>query len=332
MKKWIFSLSVFLAVNSFGAIPTAEGLLRNPNNNDVTGNLILLNMSIVHKKMPILTDDSVEKPLGESTLSHYKLLLNNEDRKVGELIQGQYYNSSFSDREIGRLETFKNIFATEQGDQVVERELFYSLMMMFALNDSKMIGNFLKKYSPDFKLNNEMLNREKLKLLDDYKKYLTMIKADPSLKDHIKSPLVKESEEDQKKIKEIMDAPTYLENKNVELVKVGDKFFWKVRFDNGELTFSNEEHQLQEMHLNFNGKKIDVYALEYLLFDGQHEMPKKIKIETSEGHTFDISVLVYKDILSKNKSFAERVKDLKTLQAKEVSEKREPVYPLPLTY
>lgn len=332
MKKWIFSLVTFLTINAMAAVPTAEGLLRNPNNNDVTGNLILLNMSITHKKTPVLIDENAQRPQGETSLGYYKILLNNEDRKSGEIIQGQYYNSSFSDKEIARLETFRNIVATEQKDQVIERELFYSLIMMFALNDSKMIGNFLKKYSPDFKLNSEMLNREKLRMLDEYKKYLTMIKADPSLKDHVKSPLAKEGEDEQKRIKELMDAPTYVENKSVELAKVGDKFFWKVRFDNGEISFSNEEHQLQEMHLNINGKKIAVYALEYLLFDGQHEMPKKIKIETSEGHSFDVNVLVYKDILSNNKSFADRVKDLKTLQANESSQKREPVFPLPITY
>ncbi|EQC50054.1 hypothetical protein M899_3485 [Bacteriovorax sp. BSW11_IV] len=331
MKKWIFSLALILSFKITAAVPTAEGLLRNPNNNDITGNLILLNVSVLHTMTGELSDEAAETTK-KSSLGYYKFLLNNEERRSGEIIQGQYFNSSFSDREIARLDSYRNLGATLQSDQIIERELFYSLMMMFAMNESKYMGNFIKKYSSDFKLNNEMLNREKVKLLDEYKKYLTMIKADPSLKDHVKSPLAKEGEEEAKKIKEIMDSPTYDDNKNVELVKIGENFFWKVKFDNGEMMFSNEEHQLQQMTLNFGGKKINVYALEYLLFDGQHEMPKKIKIEMGDGNTYDVSILVYKDILSKNKTFSERLKDLKTVQSNVDVKTREPVFPMGITY
>ncbi|MDD0854767.1 hypothetical protein HBN50_16780 [Halobacteriovorax sp. GB3] len=321
-------LCYLLAISSsFAAVPTAEGLFRNPNNKDVTGNLVYISMmikKISNNTAPVVSEvlnsgnetqnvnqeseTTVElQPTKKEENFYFKFLINNEENRQGEIIQAEYSDQSFVNDKMIRVEHFKNISSLLNKEEIVERELFYSILSMYSLNDSKPISHLFRKYSKDYLTNKMILNADKVSLLDQYKKYLVTVNADSSLKEHITSPLKSEDEEVQKKINETLNKELYAKSEHVKLVKRGSEFSWNVNFDGIDAYFTNEEHQLAQLKLNFKETKLDLYALDYLLFDGQHEMPKKILIKINDKTSYEVRVLAYNDILSKNKNFNERV-------------------------
>ena len=225
MKRNYFIILV-IALSSFSswaAIPNAEGLFRNSNNQELSGNFVKVGV-VLEELFNSRNSDGDGVPRFKKKYLKYVLSID-KDKRV-KLIQIEYFGNQMKDREISHLTYFPNLFSKLKKDNNHSRILFYSQLMMFSLNDSRGMSIFLKKVNSDYDLNRNMINGEKIRLLKKYKRYLMAIRKNRDLKKKLSSPLYPSDDEKRLKLKEILGNRTYKETEKVTLVRERGKFYW----------------------------------------------------------------------------------------------------------
>lgn len=292
MNKLIISLTLLLSVTINASIPTTEGLFRNGNNADVAAGLILVKAMVstevsnmlMEKPMAELTEGQEQKAMtDEEAPKNYfvKFLLSAEHEERVQLIQVIYSSGKMKDSEILNVRFFSNL-----KDKILKSPtrlaLFYSLLSSFALNRSEEISAFLKLNSKTYKPNEELVDAEKSALYKRYKRYLTVVKEDESLKDTMDNPLKPEDPEVKKVVSEVEERPFMVRDQNVSLIKTQSGFQWAIKLDVLEAYFDNKNRRLEKMLYGQIDKNTVFSFDDYILFDGTHELPKNIKITAPE--------------------------------------------------
>lgn len=330
--KLIISLFILVfAFTSYAAVPTAEGLFRNGNNKEIEGDLIVLTFIIEeHVNKKLLEDAKVsetteqveEKLLGETIRPRYfKIIYGTESEERIEAILVEYDASKMSAQSVMDVKYFSNILEKIGSDEYLEREIFYSVLNMLALNDSRAIAQVLTKYNTNFNNNSKLLNEEKFKLLSDYKKYLQTVKEDETLKETLENPLKPEDPEKMETVKEVMKMPLYKRDESVKLVKVNTEFFWKVGLDNSSAKFDSKNQRLSEFVHTNGGSNIKINMGEYILFDGIHELPKFIFFKDLLERVFKVQVTSYKAFKNDGKKVVQRYQQYNELVKKNKKDK-----------
>ncbi len=320
-KYYLLLVSLFIfAMESFGAIPTVEGLFRNINNKDIEGSIIIVNFQIkkVQKKLDPseVTSHAVKQEHLEilekekQTVRYIKVFLSIENPKRIEYLKIEFDDISMNHTSIQKISYFPNILEEMSKDQSVERRLFISILNMLTLNDSRGISAFLSRYNTNYQSNKMSINEKKKLLLSQYKQYLEKINENKELKEEIQSPLKSEDLEKKEKIDEVLQGSMYVKSKNVFLYKEKKKFFWKVQLDSITALFDNESLKLKRVMFQSGGGAIKMYFGEYILFDGIHELPKVIYFKDLLEKSFQIRVSRYKVISKLSKSIEKRYKEM----------------------
>lgn len=313
MKSSLVKITVALfALGSIAqaAIPTAEGLFRNGSNQELDGNIALVDLVITeveNKKLleatpassPVVGVESAQTVLERNLAAprYLRFVFDSMDRGY-KLLQIDYNSNKLTDDNIIDVFTTTSLRAKLNDEGYVERQLFYSLLGMYALNRSQEISDFLKKYCPEFKRNNEIINQEKKELYERYKKYLAAVASDASLSEKLENPLKPKDEEDQKKVEQIQKSRMYYSNDEVELVRRGDRFQWKVEFKNFLAYFSNQDHRLRSLNYDVPGSSVSINADNYVLLNGVHSLPRTFMIKQRDGRLFRVQVTDYKNFKS----------------------------------
>lgn len=281
MKKLSFVLLLTLISNVFAVAPSVEGLFRNPNSQDIDGNLVVLKAMIEREA----TEEEYYKP------SYYKFIFSVEADERVRFLQVEYSEGRMSNDDIVSTLYLNNFLPKVKNDELVERSLFYSLLTMYGLNKSDAISSILKRYSQSFVSNKNSLNKEKVDLFDRYKKYLTAIKENEEIKEELKSPLESEDEEEKKRIQEIKAMSMYSESESLKLIKEGRNFFLNLDLNGVTARFTNEEHRLVRMKVVKGTEEIESFFSDYILFNGRHELPKQILIKDQGRVSYHIRFL-----------------------------------------
>lgn len=316
MKKMLSALIFITALNLYSAVPTAEGLFRNGNNGDVEGNLTLLTFIIKEDTNRKLLDSTKISGMGEKVETlltrenvpprHFKVILGTEDKDRIEAILVEYSSGQMTASTVVDVKYFSNILEKITNDDYVERSLFYSLLNVLTLNDSRAISSILAKYNQGFLRNDQLLNEKKLKMLKNYKNYLQSIKDDESLRDQVENPLKPEDSEKLKEVKESLDQPMYNVDKNVTLARENTNFYWLMDLENTKAKFHAGNWRLAEL-LHKNGTSSIKFNLgEYILFDGVHELPKYIFVKDLMERVFKVQITSYKSFLNNGENFVKR--------------------------
>ncbi len=302
MKNFFLILLLIFSLNSWPAIPSMEGLFRNASNPEWEGGLGVLKFQV---------KSSVE---GKIIPHFYKFLLYKEDR---EKTQGPLFHALLVEYSSGQMkpdeilskfyfEDWKKTLA-EEGN--VERSFLFSVFTMLILNDSEIMGQFLKKYGEGFLFNSETLNPEKRKLLETYKNYLKTTKEDKSLEDSLASPLKSDDPEVQKDLKNLLDARMYQISPAIHSTRVNGKFFWKVDLGPIRALFSNRSHHLKKLTVDVEEKSLDLICSDYIMFDGRHVFPKIFFFKILNDDLFEIRVLGMEEVKIGKKMMPERSED-----------------------
>ena len=281
MKSLILLLSIFFTNISFAAIPTIEGLLRHGSNVDIATDTVAVRLKFEKKTESPLNFTAIKEDMtstivegeveNKETPIYIKLIFSLIENRPVSMLQIIYKDSQMGEDSILSVKLIKDLKREISKDQNVERNLFYSIVSMYSLNDSELISKLLESTSQDYKNNIDMLDPDKKALLARYKDYLAAIKENETLKETMVSPLKSEDEEEKEKIKEIMKRKMYTTSENVKLIRDKGKFFWQVKLENFEGTFSNVKNQLLKMELNTSNGSIKSTISDYVLFDGTHE-------------------------------------------------------------
>lgn len=287
---------LLLACNSLSAaVPTIEGLLRNPSNSDVVGPNIVLRLKLNTKAEEASTEESTEY--------FVKYIFNTEYSSKIRLLEVVYSSEEMKDDSILAVKYYQDI--TSQ-DLKKEKRLYLSILSSLALNRSNELVGYVKGISKEFKTNKEAVNEEKKSLLDRYKRYLIAKKENEE--EELQNPLKPENPEVKQKSKEVMSESFFKTSEKIILDKIDGRFMWSVKLDNFQGIFENESLRMKKISIeNLDGK--DVYSFDkYILFDGVHEFPKIIKINLA-GREFEITTNRLRHIESKAIKITKRYSD-----------------------
>jgi hypothetical protein len=291
----------FYTQTSSAAVPNAEGLFRNPNNQDLAGNFVKVDLLL--EELPSSTvseNQEEEKPLRSKKKFMKYIFSIDKDRKV-KVIQIEYVGEKMRDWEIRNMSYFPNIFSNLQKDSNYSRVSFYSQLMMFSLNDSRGMSIFLKKINSDYELNYRIMNKEKVRLFKKYKNYLVKINKNKDLKKKLISPFHPIDDEKGLKLKEILSSRTYKETEKVNLIRRGGKFYWSLGLDKANALFENKTHRIKSFSIDTGRGHLEYEFGQFISLDGVHELPQNIYFRGLDGKKYRISFLSYKNFASKLK-------------------------------
>ena len=269
---------------------------------------------------PILSANKLEK-------KYFKIIFSKEKEGVTQFLQAEYENSTMKNSSLLKTRYFPDLKAILENNVQVERNLFYSIVSMYALNDSRFISNFLSKHGEGYQSNQLVLNEEKFKLLDEYRSYLSAIKGDEALKETRESPLNPEDEEKGKLVKEVLKTAMYKPSDRIKLERKGGDFFWRVDLQSVQAYFTNEKHQLKTLEVTTPSGNLSMNLSDYILFDGIHELPKDIYFRDLADRHFRIRFLSFSNWINKGKTLEVRAKDYLKLETKlrKVRDENKPV-------
>jgi hypothetical protein len=305
--KLFFILLTIVSTFSHAAVPSVEGLFRNPNSQEIDGDLIVLKAVIQRES----TDEEVTfKP------RYYKFIFGLEKENQVQFIQAEYSDGKMATKDLLNTLFVNKLLAKVKGDELLERNLFYSYLMMYGLNKSDGIANILKNNTTNFISNKESLNKDKMDLYDRYKKYLLAIKNDEAIKEELQSPMESEDEEEKKKIQDLRTTNMYNTNEALSLDKEGRNFVLNLNLDGVSAKFTNEEHRLISMKVAKGTSEIEAFFADYILFNGRHELPKFIKLIDQEKNSYNIRFVGFSVFTNKGDSLTKRALKYKENEAK----------------
>jgi len=250
-RIFVLSTVILLATQlniSKASVPTMESLFRNGNNQDVSGNFVIIKLTVNEEtNEEKLNQLKMKGEAGElegsvkaenASPRYFKFIFSLEKDNVIQLLQVEYKTQNMEDNEAIAMRYVPNLLTEVSSDRHVERPLLYSLIAMLGLNDSIPVSVVIKKYEPNFVLNRDVLNREKKDLLVRYKSYLAATKNDSQIKDKIPSPIAPEQEEDKQKVADVISQDMYYKSDKVKLSRVNNEFVWRLELDKLTATFS----------------------------------------------------------------------------------------------
>lgn len=299
----IIILYFFFALSIYSSVPTVEGIFRNPNNKDLSGNTVVLKLLI---KKSESNEDIQKVATEEETLlsmnQYYVKYIFSIDGSRVRLLQAIYSDKKMESKYLLSVKYLRSIRSNEF---TREKKLFYAVLSSLALNRSNELVDYLKTISKNFKTNSDLMNRDKNRLIRSYKKYLKNKSTGVS---GLVNPLKDVDENEKKRIKDLMDKPFIEAGKALTLLKRGDGFLWMVTLDNFQGEFENESLRMKKIEFN-NLSSIDTFSFgSYLLLDGVHEFPRIFRAKFGELK-YEINVLGLLHFESKSKKIITRVND-----------------------
>lgn len=312
--KHLFSLSLglFLSLAVQANIPTVEGLFRNGDNPELTGDTVALNVVIEETQAQVESVEMVQMQEAQSTdeqplerakqQSFYKLIFSVTKGQPLSLIQVRYTGPQLETNQVIDVKYFENLERTFAQETSFNRLLTFSLISMHGLNRSTGFNELLKRFARDYKPNSELVNQEKRKLYSRYKQHLSEKSEGPS-------PLAPEDPDQMTVVKEVLKSRFYDNTKKAKLIRTNNEFLWEVNLDTVKAQFSHDKRMLKKMNItNFNGE-VQVDVGPYFAANGSFQLPSFILVKHSSGEEAKLSFSGYQDFNSRNKRFSERVTD-----------------------
>ena len=317
----LFILCAFTLIIE-GAVPTPEGLFRNGNNKNPTGNLVVASFMI--------EDDTNQ----EGEAFYFKLFIELKGKFVGSVLQVAYDKGPMKYKDIKSVLYMRNIEHSLLKESSVERKLFYSLLIMMTVNNPSVLLRVLDKIGVYYESNSKLINKRKMEIYTKYKNYLKIRKKDETLIAQDDSPISPEDEKDRAKIRKILDSPTYSRSNQISLVRKGNGFYWKV--DMGEMIFffTNENHYFSEMNYNNSMGTVTVQTGDMVLFNGRYKMPGEMIILALNGRHYRVRMLDLKHRRNRQKMFkrAEFFEKKRPKENKEEEKNTAPFHSLPFMF
>lgn len=308
-------LAIILLFSSFSAlayIPTVESLFRHGENPDVTANGVSVTFAI--KKI----DGSVksEVPSDSSLLSEaksedfYKLFFTKISSDSMKVAQTRYDNSSFSEGSLIGKQFFSNFtaYTIKSNPEDTEKGLFHAMLRSMVFNDGAFIINYLKSLGVPVKLNNEIINRQKVEYLASYKQYLVAINKDRTSKKTELNPLKPDDLVEREKIEKVMSGPMYVDQGQVKLTRDNGEIAWLVTADSFEAVISYKERDIKRFKYKSPLGEIEMTCKDYWLANGTHSLPRYILVKDYKGESYQVEILNLRHYLEKEVDLINRLK------------------------
>ena len=326
MMKIVFAF-LFLVSAAHAYVPTVESLFRHGSNPDVTANGISLTLVVKkmgEEKTPATTQDAslVQDARPED---FYKIFITNNPNDSLKIAQTRYKNATFSESSLEHKIYYPNFtsYTVKTDVEHMERGLFYALIHSLTLNNGSHMVNYLKGLGVPVRLNNELINREKVEFLADYKRYLVTIAKDRNAKKTEVNPMRPDDREARERAERIMNESMYTDTKQVKLSRDDGQISWVVNAGPFEAVFAYKSRDLQKIRFKSQAGEFEMICKDYWLANGTHAMPRYILVKSLNGQSYQVEITNLRHYVEKEADLVRRLNNWdQILKGKESSELR----------
>lgn len=320
----VLALFFFVSTSVQAYVPTVESLFRHGSNPDVTANGLAITM-VVKRVQP------GEKPAGSSSDSllkdekaedYYKIFFTKSGETL-KVAQTRYNSNAFTEASLQHKIYYPNFSPFTIKLEQAEKGVFFSLLNSLMLNNGAHIVNYLKSAGVPVKLNNEIINREKVEFLADYKRYLVAISKDRNAKKTEVNPMRPDDASARARAEEIMNEPMYVDTKQVKLAKDGGHVAWVVNAGAFEAVVSYKERDVQKVKFKSTAGEFEIICKDYWLANGTHSLPRYMLIKTSGGQNYQVEITNLRHYVEKEDDLVKRLRNWdQALKGRESTEAR----------
>lgn len=325
MKFLLSLLLVTTAVQAY--VPTVESLFRHGGNPDVnsTGSsvtFVVSRMQMGERLTNNLNDSTLLK--NDKEKDYFRLFYTKSGENL-KLSQARYSNNTFSESSLEHRLYFPNFSGnTIRGtlDQA-EKGIFINLMHSLVLNDGRYIVNYLKSLGVPVKLNSEILNREKVEFLAEYKRYLVKINKDKNARKTEVNPMRPNDRDARIRAEQIMAEPMYIDMKQVKLSRDEGNVSWMVNAGPLEVVASYKNRDIQRLKFKSPQGDFEIICKDYYLANGTHALPRYILVRTFSGQSFQVEITNLRHYNEREDDLVKRLRNWdQILKGKESTEPR----------
>lgn len=323
----VFALFFLLLSTAHAFVPTVESLFRHGANPDITANGLSLTLVIKKNQTgerpgasvnnaSLLKDDKLEE--------YYKIFFTKAGDSL-KIAQTRYDSRNFSEASLVHKIYYPNFSSYTMKPTIEEAEkgVFFALLHSMTLNNGSHMVNYLKSLGVPVRLNNEIINREKVKFLVDYKRYLVKISKDRNAKKTEVNPMRPDESAAQARADEIMNEPMYTDLKQVNLSKEEGSVAWFVNAGAFEAVISHKNREVQKIKYKSPGGDFEIICKDFWLANGTHTLPRFLLIKTFSGQNYQVEITNLRHYLEKEDDLIRRLKNWdQVLKGKESNEER----------
>lgn len=307
----IFALFFLFMASAQAYVPTVESLFRHGSNPEVSANGLVLTFQL--KK--IIPGEKSGSSMNDVALlgdvdseDFYKVFISQMDEVI-KLSQTRYTNKSFSETSLVQKTYFPNFtpYTIKANLQETQRGIFYGLLFSLARNDGSYLLSYLKTLGVPVRLNNEIINREKVEFLAEYKRYLAMIARDKSAKKTEPNPMRPEDPDARERVEQIMARPMYVDTNQVSLERDEGKMSWMVKAGDFQAVISYKARDVQRVKYSSADGEFEIICKDYFLANGTHAFPRYLLVKTFNGEQFQLETLNLRQFVEKEEDLIKRL-------------------------
>ncbi|MFL5783232.1 MAG: hypothetical protein ACJ76H_01400 [Bacteriovoracaceae bacterium] len=303
----LFVLLVFVSFSAFAYVPTVESLFRHGSNPDVTANGVAFTMAI--KK--VMAGEQAQPPTGDQkTEDFFKVFLTKATGDNLKVAQARYKDNTFSEGSLEHKIYYSNFspYTLKPSVEQMEKGVFYSLVHSLAFNNGSHIVNYLKTLGVPVKLNDDLINREKIEYLASYKRYLVTINQNKAAKKTEVNPLRPEDAAARERVEAVMNESMYVDTKQVKLIKDEGDMAWFA--DAGPFTavFAYNSRDVLKVVFKSAAGELEIICRNYGMLNGTHRFPRTILVKDFKGDNYQIEVTDLRHYNEREEDIVRRLK------------------------
>lgn len=308
MKVLALFLLVSTSVEAY--VPTVESLFRHGSNPEVTANGLSLTL-VVKKVQPGEKAGSSGTALLTDKGEDYFKIFFTKNGDALKVAQTRYSSSAFTEASLQHKTYYPNFtpYTIKPGVELAEKGVFFALLHSLTLNNGSHMVSYLKSLGIPVKLNNEIINREKVEFLADYKRYLVAITKDRNAKKTEVNPMKPEDASARNRAEDIMNEPMYVDTKQVKLSKDEGQVAWVVNAGSFEAVVSYKDRDVQRIKYKSAAGDFEIICKDYWLANGTHSMPRYMLIKTFNGQHYQVEITNLRHYIEKEDDLVKRLRN-----------------------
>lgn len=310
MIKVLSALILCTTLNARAYVPTVESLFRHGANPEVSSNGVVLNL-VVKKIGP--TDGSSSSQttslLKEARPEDFYKLYFTRNGETLKLSQARFSNGNYAETSLEHKVYYPNFSAyTIKGtDEELEKGLFFSVLNSIVFNNGAHMVNYLKSLGVSVRLNDDLINREKIEYLASYKRYLALIARDRNARKNEPNPLKPEDSVARARIDSVMAGPMYIDTKQVKLGRDEGEMAWIVDAGNFTSVTSYRARDIKKITYKSSSGDLEILCKDYWLANGTHSVPRYILMKTLSGDHYQIEITSMRHYVERDDDLVRRL-------------------------
>ena len=286
--------ALFLISHAYAYVPTVESLFRFGGNPDVSTNGLSLTMVVkkINQAEKANRTEGNESTLKEDRVEDYYKIFFSRSADSFKVAQTRYNNPSFSEESLEHKVYFSNFspYTIKPSPEQAEKGLFHGLLRSLVFNDGAFLVNYLKSLGVPARLNNEIINREKVEFLANYKRYLVTVSKDRNARKSEFNPMRPSDPAAQSRVDNIMSGPMYVDTKQVKLAKDEGDIAWVVNAGAFEGVVSYKNREIKRIKYKSSAGVLEIICKDYWVANGTHFLPRFLLVKGFNGQAYQVEL------------------------------------------